>query len=145
MPRVTIHTTARRLKMLAVLATSIFPVGREDIIDDIGYEMYRSQEDATVRRIFYFDLKWLREEFGADIAFEEGGYVLKALPGEWLSAVVEWRQGHGYHERLPGPPELLTTRQKAHQLGLSPWRVRELARQGALPGRKVRGRWYFEP
>ena len=144
MPRVTLHTTARRLKMLAILATSIFPVGRQDVIDDIGSEMYKSQEDTTIQRVFYFDLKWLREEFGADIAFEDGGYVLKALPGEWLSAIVEWRQRHGYRERLPGPPDLLTTRQKAWQLGLSPGRVRELAREGRLAGRKVRGRWRFE-
>ena len=106
------HTTARRLKFLAVLAPSVHPIGRDDIIEAIGCHMYHCQKTDSIHRIFFVDLPWLRDEFGADITYQDGGYVLGAIPGEWVDAIIEWRQQRAGRERTPGPPEFLTTRQK---------------------------------
>ena len=54
--------------------------------------MYHSQETKTIRRVFFHDLAWLRDEFGADITYQDGGYVLGAIPGECVDAINEWRQ-----------------------------------------------------
>ena len=125
-------------------APSVHPIGRDDIIEDIGYHQYHSQETKTIRRVYCVDLVWLRDEFGADITCQDGSYVLGAIPGEWVDAIIEWRQQRGWRERTPGPPEFLVTRPKAQQLSMSEYNVRALVKSDILPARKMAGRWYFD-
>jgi excisionase family DNA binding protein len=44
---------------------------------------------------------------------------------------------------MPESKDVLNVEETAILLGVSPWTVRELARQGRLPGRKVGKEWRF--
>jgi len=95
MGRVTQRTLARRLRLLCIIATAVEPLTPTDIIDELADD-FVSEEDDTRRRVFYGDLRWLRD-LGADIVYSHraGGYVLYALPDDLLrlgEAVCEWRR-----------------------------------------------------
>jgi excisionase family DNA binding protein len=46
-------------------------------------------------------------------------------------------------ETKPNSPDVLTAKEAAAFLRINPWRLRELATQGEVPGKKVGGVWRF--
>jgi excisionase family DNA binding protein len=65
------------------------------------------------------------------------------LVAEALRSLDVERQPVGFARPAPGSPEVLTTAQLAELLQVDEKAVRELARRGALPGRKIGRDWRF--
>lgn len=89
------HTMRRRLELLAILATAVRPLAPADVIGELRDDILTDTEQGR-RRVFFFDVAWLRHELGCDILYDRRahGYRLLAVPS-WLldlaGALGEWR------------------------------------------------------
>jgi len=96
MGRADAHTLIRRLRILTMIATAVHPIRPDDIIDEIGQWAYVSQDAQAMRRSFFYDMDWLRNELDAEIVYRRAqcGYQLLSLPAEiveFARMVGEWK------------------------------------------------------